>query len=263
MAPTISRWRAGSRADDVDRPRDVGPAEEVEDRADLVVEGDPGPELPARPADRSGQPQPGEPEERSQRPALGRQDDARPHEGHRGARVDRRGRGGLPGLHDVGEVATARWAGLGELLVTAVAVVADRGPRHEPHRVVPRGDRRRNGVGAVRARREDLVLVRGRPAVVPDPGAGEVDDAVDAVEDVRVEHAAGGVPADLVGRPRRAAHQPDDLVAALTERGDESGADQPGGSGDGDAAHGRVRTDPVRDRGRPRRRPPRDAASSS
>ena len=150
----------GLRPDEVHRAGELRVVQEVEERADLVGEGDPRPELPAGP-ERSGEPQPGGTQQRAGGPAVGGHEHPRavqPQQPPRrvlerrqdqaGAGVrDRcpgrdRGRGrGLPRLHDVGEEALPGCAVLGEVLLAAVAVEAHRRAADQPHR--PAGWRRR------------------------------------------------------------------------------------------------------------------------
>ena len=108
--------------------------------------------------------------------------------------------------------------------VARVAVVADR-RRREQHR-------RRSGSAAAAA--ANASADRGRavdagcrgaascsPSVHgrrPDGGAGEVDHGVDVGEQRRVDPVVAGVPAVLVGRPRRAADQPQHLVPVVAQR---------------------------------------------
>ena len=97
------------------------------------------------------------------------------------AGVGRRSRGGLPVGAHAGEEVVAGRRRLVEGGLVARAVVAHRRSRHEDprpivHRRQRRGEQRRAGDAGL----ADLVLVLVAPAVVADPGAGEVDHGVDA-----------------------------------------------------------------------------------
>ncbi len=220
----------------VDGPGDVGVVEQVQQGTDLVDHRDPRPELLPGP-EWTGQTEASELEEALHRAALAGQHDS-------GA-CQRDGRTGihgglstcLPREDDVREEPLARRARLGQGLVAAVAVVADRRPRDQAHGVVRGRHGGRDGMGAVGARGEDLALVGRGPPLVTQAGAGEVHDAVDPFQGSGVEGAAVRGPLHLVPPAGRVAHETHHLVAALTQRGDEGGADQAGGSGDGDAAH--------------------------
>ena len=80
---------------------------------------------------------------------------------------------------------------------------------------------------------------------------GQVDDRVAAGQVLGGGGARVGIPraggdAELGARPLRAPGQDGDLVAAALELGDETTADEAGGSGDGDAH--RLRYEPARGR---------------
>ena len=189
----------------------------------------PDPKRPPRPTLNSGSILP-------QRPALRGQHDAgaQVHDPRAGALGRRRAR--LPRLGDLGEEPGAGRRALVELLVAAVAVEADRRARQQHAAARPRAaaiDSASSVVARVRDS-SDLRLYSSRPALVADAGAGEVDDGVDAGERPRVEPPGVRVPADLAGRRRRA-HDRHRLVAVGAQARHERGADQPVGTGDGDA----------------------------
>ena len=121
--------------------------------------------------------------------------------------------------------------------VTAAPPVSPYQPIAEPEmNVNGRGDSSRQG-GGERPGREhpagpDLRLVGGGPAVVADPGAGQVNARGHAGQD-RVARVGGArIPADLVGGARRPPDQADDLVAVRLQACRQRGADQPGRAGD-------------------------------
>ncbi len=70
--------------------------------------------------------------------------------------------------------------------------------------------------------------------MVTDPGAGKVDDGVEAGQRRRVERAAGWIPGDLEVVPGRPADQEANGVPAAAQGRDQRGADQTGGAGDSD-----------------------------
>ena len=88
-----------------------------------------------------------------------------------------------------------RRARLGEHLVAAVAVEADRAPRHE-HRRLRRqpGDRGRDQLGAPHAALEDPLLLLRRPLLLAEALAREVHHRVDAVERVAVDRPGHRIP---------------------------------------------------------------------
>ncbi len=147
----------------------------------------------------------------------------------------------LPGDDHVGVEALAAGAvGLGDDVVTAVAVVADGGLADEDARLaLQAGDRADQVVGAGAAGLEDLLLRLRAPALV-DLLAEQVDDAVDPLEGCRrraFECRLPGVPCDpWVGGTRRAgpAAEADHFVAAGEQRVTQRRADQAAGSGDED-----------------------------
>ena len=204
-------------------PVTSGWSRRCEERADLVGERDPGPPLAAR-AHRAAEPEPPQAQQRRHGAAVGCHDDAGAERAR--PRPRRRRRAGppppRPGTTSARKSLPGR-AGLGELLVTAVAVVADGRADDEAHRVVGLGDRTRPPrCVRVDARGDDLALVLGVQPLVADADAGEVDDAVDVVECRRVEGAARTGPT----APRRPSRRAPDqtrttVVAALTSGGDE------------------------------------------
>ena len=130
--------------------------------------------------------------------------------------------GRLPGDDDLGQEAGPGRAGLGELLVAAVAVHADGGPGDE-HRWlgVQRGERLGEQAGALRPALEDLALLLVGPALLGDALAGEVHDAVETLETGRVDVAALDVPRHGAGGRAAGARRPHDahhLVAVGLER---------------------------------------------
>ena len=217
--PRAARSRAGapgSGADEVDRAGDLRVVEQVQDRADLVGQRDPGPELPPRaqrtrrartgPARSSGFIAPPSGPARC-RCAANATDAPASTAGCAAA-----SQASTTSVRNVG----ARRAGLGELLVPTVAVVPDGRTRHEPHGVVGRRDRGRHGrASRRRGRRGSSCLYAGDHRRSPTPAPARLTTPVDAVEHGRVEvrgsrgptaprrpPAARGGPA---GRPRRRA----------------------------------------------------------
>ena len=174
--------------------------------ADLVLQGDPAPVLPAR-AQRSGQARAGPgaapgPSRRRAGPGRGRC-----------ARARRAGRRPRPACWRASQARTTSQrnpcpVGLSSVRTSSPrsAVDADRRPadqrpaagRGRPARPAPSA----TVCGAVDARGEDLLLVRRRPPVVADAGAGEVDHRVDAVQRAPGRARAGPGP---TGSPRRCA----------------------------------------------------------
>lgn len=135
---------------------------------------------------------------------------------------------GLPLPHDIGQEPRAGRAGLGELLVGAVAVVPDCRARHEHlGRTAQLGESSGQGSSAVDAAVANGRLVLGGPAVVADTGTREIDDGVVAFQPGWVVDGPGfRIPANLV-LAGRAPDQPGDGVPVRLQRHREGGADQP------------------------------------
>ena len=222
---------AGSRGSQAPRLR---PGEQVQDRADLVGEGDPGPQLAVQPIGPPARSEPSRSSGANAPPWRARTmpDRTKATEAlHRPAGWPR-----PPRPDDTGKKSWPA-AGLGELLVAPVTVVADGRPVDETSRTgwSAAATAWRWCVESVRDARISRLYAGSSACRRCRPG--EVDDAVDAVEAAGVEAAAGGVPLHLVGRARGVADEPHHLVAARTQRGDEGRADQSGRARDGDAAH--------------------------
>ena len=115
------------------------------------------------------------------------------------------GAGGvLPLDADLGEEVVAGGAVLGEALVAPVAVVAHgRAGDEDGRRAIEAGHRSGEEAGGLEAAVEDLLLAGRGPFLVADPGAGEVDHGVDALEGGGVDGAGPRVPGDAVARCRR------------------------------------------------------------
>ncbi len=203
-------------------------------RRDVVVQRDEAPVLPsvAEPAAETCAEQREEPPPGAALPGDD-QSGARVHGPHTG--LLRGGRCFLPlHAHRRQETVTGRCA-LVDRTVPGVAVEADRRPGQQHlGRYVQRG----HGLGD-RARPQhpavpDLPLVRVGPAVVADPGPGEMDDCVAAHQPGHVHVTPSGVPLDLVAGPRRVPDQPDHLVSVGPQRAHQRRSDESGRSGDSD-----------------------------
>src|SRR2546430_13648456 len=95
-------------------------------------------------------------------------------------------------------------------------------------------ERAREEAGALRARLEDQALARVGPPSVADAGAGEVDDAADALEAVGVDRAGLGIPAELVVTGRLAPNDANRPMTLAGERGQERRPDETVRPGDRD-----------------------------
>ena len=141
--------------------------------------------------------------------------------------------GCLPRADDIGQEAGAGRVGFIDAPVAGLAVPADCGARHENLRGgVELRDCLDDRAGAINSAVEDLTLVVIGPAMVADPGAGEVHDGLGALELGEVDGAGSWIPGYLVGGRARPAHEAHDLVALGAQMGDEGGADEPGRAGD-------------------------------
>ena len=178
-----------------------------------VVPFDPAHELPAL----SHDPSKADPEwceHPFERPAIAAENDADPQ-------VDDpdTGLGGgsgcrLPGLADVGQEPLTRRRGLGQLLVPAVAVVADGRRRHEHVRLrIELGDRLRDEPCAIDAALANPVFHRSAPAARGDVFSREVHDSVNTGQGPGIDFALRWVPADLVAPLHVAPDEPSHRLA--------------------------------------------------
>src|SRR5690606_4910419 len=141
--------------------------------------------------------------------------------------------GALPGDHHAGDEVIARRALLGQHGVAAVAVVADaRRAQQHPGRIGHGRQRAGHQRGAGRPAPEDLPLAAGRPTLVADARAREVDDGVDPGQLVGVEVTGCRVPADLGGVVGRPPHQGSHGVPVGGEGPPDGGAEEPAGARD-------------------------------
>ena len=214
--------------------------QDVAQRRDVVVQRDEAPVLAAV-AQPAAEPRLEEREEPAPGAALAGDDQTGAGEDRPDARL-LGGRRRLLPLHADGRQETlAGRRALVDGAVAGVAVVADGGAgQQDLRRGVQGGDGLGDGGRAQHPAVADLLLVRVGPAVVPDPGAREVDDGVAAGQARRVDVLALRVPLHLVtgggagGRTRRTTSCP----SARSER-TSAAADESGGAGDRDAdAHG-------------------------
>src|SRR5215218_5148547 len=233
----------------VDRAAPAVAVERGEVDADDVVDVDPRHVLAAA-RDRAADAEPEEREHLRQRAAAAVEHDAGAHA--HDAHAELLGCDGLalPRGADAREEVVARAGVLGDRLVAASAVVADRRRRDE--HPGPRLGRAQAGDEVARsllARLEQPALDRGGPA----PAgvlAGEVDDAVASGERRRrrrlgLRSPAVRLDAELRARLVRAARQHSHLVAARVERVDEPGPDPPGRAGYRYAHGARLRRGPI------------------
>ncbi len=70
--------------------------------------------------------------------------------------------------------------------------------------------------------------------MIPDPGAGKVDDGIDSGQRRRVKDALAWIPVDLQAVPRRPADEGAHGMPAPAQGRDKRGADQTGGTGSND-----------------------------
>ena len=140
----------------------------------------------------------------------------------------------LPIARTRGRRSRCRCALLVERLVTAVAVVpiADAETRVDGGCCQSRERSARRSVpfGAL----EDQAFARVRPPLVADAGAGEVDDAADALQAVGVDRARLGVPGELVVTGGPASNDANRAMTLAGERGQERRPDETVRAGDRD-----------------------------
>jgi hypothetical protein len=112
--------------------------------------------------------------------------------------VRRRFAGGFPLGHHIGKEALTPRTVLGELLLATVAVVADGRSAHEYLRapVDPR-DGLAQEPRAFDAAVPNTIFLRRRPSP-RDRLAGEIDDGIDAVERLLIEHARCRIPEERI-----------------------------------------------------------------
>ena len=145
------------------------------------------------------------------------------------------GRGGcrFPRCRDVGEEAVPLRFGLVEDLITPVAVPPDGRSRCQNQRLpLQTGKRGRQEACADDPAVEDLLLVGLGPPAVANPGPGEVEDGICALESGGVDRATTWVPFDLVRALRRTPHESHDLVTLGSKSLVERSADEAAGSAD-------------------------------
>jgi hypothetical protein len=242
--------------DRVHRAADRGRVGRVHVEPGQVGDVDPGHPLPAV-AQRAAAAELERREHLGQRPAAGAEHDARPRRHHPHAGLLGRGRLPLPVDADLRQEVVGRRGRLGECLVAAVAVVADRGRRDE-HGRFPRGlrDALHEVSGAYDATVADPVLLGRRPPPLRDRLAGEVEHGVDAVEGLGRRRSLERIPADdPLGEV--ADHGPSPVRVAghhdrAVEQSQEPRSDESGRTGD-ERLHGVLRMGVGRRAGPPRK----------
>ena len=186
---------------------------------------DPAPPLLAAP-DAAAEPEAEREHEALERTASAREDEPLPQVDDADTGVPRRLRRCLPRLDDVGEEAVAPRRQLGQLVVAAVSVEADRRRANDHLRPWLQtrgcfGEQPR----APGARLEDPAFLRlgpPRAEVVP----GEVDDRVDAGESVGIDRARLRIPPHLVRSGRLPADDAERLMPCTAKCRKQGRADQ-------------------------------------
>ena len=122
---------------------------------------------------------------------------------------------GFPSRARVREESSAPSALLGQDLVSALAVEADRRRRNKGSGWLREpSERRHERRGALRAAFADASLLRVGPAEADDGFPGQVDDGVKTLERRAIDPSADGIPLHLACRTWRAAHEAEHLVAS-------------------------------------------------